>query len=44
MQYLRADIPIIALLCHILFSTFDYIRFNLILFYIPQHIFIQNSV
>ena len=42
-QFLRAEILIIALLCHILFSTFDYIMFNLTLFYIPKCIFSQNS-
>lgn len=44
-QYLKAEILIIALLCHILSSTFDHIRFTLTLvFYIPKLIFIQNSV
>lgn len=44
MQFLSAEILIIALLCHILFSTFDYIMFNFTLFYISKCIFIQNSV
>lgn len=44
MQFLRAEILIVALLCHILFSTLDCIIFNLTLFFIPKCIFIQNSV
>lgn len=44
MQFLRAEILIVALLCQIIFSTFDYIMFNLTLFYIPKCIFIQKSV
>ena len=43
-QFLRAEIVMISLLCRTLFSTFDYIMFNLTLVYIPKCIFIQNSV
>lgn len=43
MQFLRAEILIVAL-CHIIFSTLDYIMFNLTLFYISKCIFIQKSV
>lgn len=44
MQCLRAEVLLIALLCHILFSTFDYITFDLTLLYIPKCIYNQSSV